>query len=41
MFSPSYNKNVFVDFGSCIFIKECIGFKTKTSYYGTLQYCSE
>jgi serine/threonine protein kinase len=40
MFSPSYNRNVLIDFGGCVFIKECLGYQTLTKFYGTIRYCS-
>ena len=40
-YSTSYQKYVFIDFGFSRFIKEDIGFKTKTHFKGTVGYCSE
>jgi serine/threonine protein kinase len=35
MFSPTYKRNVFIDFGGCIFLKEQLGYRTLTKFYGT------
>ena len=40
MWSPTYKKNVFIDFGLSKFLKEKIGELTKTYYFGTYKYCS-
>lgn len=41
MWSNRFNKNVFVDFGLSLFLKEKIGFQTYTSFFGTFIYCSD
>lgn len=41
MWSPTYKKNVFIDFGLSKFLKEKIGELTKTYYFGTYKYCSQ
>ena len=41
MWSNRFNKNVFVDFGLSLFLKENIGTKTYTSFFGTFIYCSD
>jgi serine/threonine protein kinase len=40
MFSPSFNKLVFIDFGCCRILSQPIGFKTKTAFVGTKTHCS-
>lgn len=40
MWSPSHEKNVFIDFGLSKLLKEKVGQMTKTHYFGTYQYCS-
>lgn len=40
MFSPTFNKYVFVDFGLSKIIKNPIGFETLTVFSGTLKYSS-
>lgn len=41
MYSRTFNKYVFIDFGLSLINSEAIGFKTKTSFLGTLKYCSD
>jgi serine/threonine protein kinase len=40
MFSPSRKELVFIDFGLSAILKEGIGTKTKTTFVGTINYCS-
>ncbi len=40
MYSPTYRKNIFIDFGFSEVIAEECGFKTYTSFKGTPQYIS-
>ena len=40
MFSPVYGKNVFIDFGCSTVIEEQAGYKSHTTFKGTLSYCS-
>jgi serine/threonine protein kinase len=41
MLSKYYRKVVFIDFGLANFIKEEIGFKTYTSFKGSINFCSD
>ena len=41
MLSPTYRKPVFIDFGLSKIVKEKVGFKTLTSYAGTINFCSD
>lgn len=41
MWSPSYQKNIFIDFGMSKVVKENIGQKSFTSFFGTYNFCSE
>lgn len=41
MWSPTFNKNIFVDFGMSQFLKEEIGFNTFTKFFGTYNFCGE
>lgn len=41
MFSPKFNKFVFIDFGLSKILKQNIGEKTLTYYFGTYNYVSE
>lgn len=41
MYSPSYHKYVFIDFGLSRIITQTIGYKTLTAFCGSLKYCSE
>ena len=40
MRSPSFKKIVFIDFGFSSFVKEEVGEKTLTKFYGSPNYCS-
>ena len=40
MFSPTFNKLVFIDFGLSTFISEDFGLKTLTRYVGSINYWS-
>ena len=39
MFSPSFNKLVFIDFGLSTIIEERWGNKTETAFVGSFSYC--
>lgn len=41
LFSPTFNKNVFIDFGGTEVLKEFLGKKTLTKFIGTASYCSD
>ena len=41
MFSPSIEDFVYIDYGFSKLIKENIGFKSKSKYYGSIKYCGE
>lgn len=41
MYSSTYQKYVFIDFGLSNIIQEDIGYKTLTNFVGTLKYCSD
>jgi len=41
MWSPTFNKNIFVDFGMSQFLKEDIGFNTFTKFFGTYNFCGD
>lgn len=41
MWSRTFNKYVFIDFGLSLINAEAIGLKTKTAFLGTLKYCSD
>lgn len=41
MYSESYKKHVFIDFGGCIVLKERLGLKTLTGFLGTTGFCTE
>ena len=41
MYSPTFKKLVFIDFGGCLIINEPLGAKTFTYFFGTTKYCSE
>lgn len=41
MFSPTFKKNVFIDFGGSEALKETLGEKTMSRFVGTASYCSE
>ena len=41
LFSPTFNKNVFIDFGGTEVLKEFLGEKTVTRFVGTASYCSD
>lgn len=41
MWSTKYNKNVFVDFGLAKLLKEKVGMKTLTYFFGTYEWCSD
>lgn len=41
MFSPSFKKPVFIDFGFTTVVKEEVGIKTFSCYRGTPAFCSE
>lgn len=40
MWSPTFKKNVLIDFGLSLFLSEKPGFKTLTNYFGTYQFSS-
>ena len=40
MYSPDYDRPVFIDFGLSRLVEEDIGFKTITNYVGTIDYWS-
>jgi len=40
MFSPTFKKAVFIDFGLSEIIKESFGHKSLFKFRGTLEYCS-
>ena len=40
MYSPGYDRPVFIDFGLSRLVEENIGFKTITNYVGTIDYWS-
>ena len=40
MFSPTYQKLVFIDYGFSEIIEEEVGFKTLTRFHGTAQFAS-
>ena len=40
MFSKKLNDFVFIDFGFTHVLKEEVGFKTKTKFFGNFEYCS-
>ena len=40
MYSPSFKRLVFIDFGLSAFISEDTGFKTFTSFIGSINNCS-
>ena len=40
MYSPYFNKLVFIDFGLSKFIKQEVGFKTVTNYIGSINFWS-
>ena len=41
MYSPTFRKLVFIDFGGCLIINEPIGVKTSTRFFGTSKFSSE
>ena len=41
MFSPTFKKNVFIDFGGSEALKETLGEKTMSRFVGTASYCSD
>jgi serine/threonine protein kinase len=41
MYSPTFKRLVFIDFGGCLMIEEPLGLKTQAKFFGTTQYCSE
>lgn len=41
MWSPTYHKNVFIDFGFTKMLNEQIGQRTKTAFFGTMGYCGD
>ena len=41
MLSPSFRKPVFIDFGLSTIVKEQIGFKTLSSFRGSMNFCSD
>lgn len=40
MFSKTYEKLVFIDFGFSRVVNEEKGYKTKTQFHGSIRYCS-
>lgn len=40
MWSPIYNKNIFIDFGLSKIIQENVGEMTLTNFFGTFAFCS-
>jgi serine/threonine protein kinase len=41
LFSPTFNKHVFIDFGCTGILNEAIGEVTFTKFAGTAAYCTE
>lgn len=41
MYSKSFKKHVFIDFGGSILLKESIGQKSLTKFLGTTGFCSQ
>jgi serine/threonine protein kinase len=40
MYSKSFKKHVFIDFGGSVLLKESIGEKSLTKFLGTTGFCS-
>lgn len=41
MYSKTFGKHVFIDFGLTKVLNECLGEKSYTSFVGTTIYCSQ
>ena len=41
MLSPSFTKPVFIDFGLSTFVKEEIGHKSLSYFFGSINFCSD
>ena len=40
MYSPDYDRPVFIDFGLSRLVEEDVGFRTMTNYIGSMEYWS-